>query len=343
MSRRHDIRVDVTDAVGTGERLAVAATVAVPEDVDIDDRGPAGVAGPDVARIVLFGFPGGGYNRRYYDLQLDGHEGYSQVEHHVGRGRVFVACDHLAVGDSDVPAVPLDFAAVARANASAARQIVAGLSAGTLIDGTGPIDVAATVAMGQSYGGFLLVIGQGNEPTFDGVAILGYSGLHTSTPWPDGLDLAAMLALEAGNGLDHPMRPAFHLPSVPDAIVAADMTKIRGTFGSDAPWSTAQPPGGAAVVMDRNPRDLGAVAAEAARITVPVFVGNGIVDVVGDPWAEPTAYRGSRDVTVAVFDDMAHMHNFAVTRRALWERLDAWAATVARCAVGAPERSDSQA
>ena len=70
------------------------------------------------------------------------------------------------------------------------------------------------------------------------------------------------------------------------------------------------------------------VADESAAITVPVFVGCGEIDVVGDPWSEPTAYRGYRDVTVAVFERMAHMHNFASTRMQLWEQLASWADAV---------------
>jgi alpha-beta hydrolase superfamily lysophospholipase len=69
----------------------------------------------------------------------------------------------------------------------------------------------------------------------------------------------------------------------------------------------------------------GAVAAEAAAIEVPVLVGCGERDTVPDPWMEPSAYRGSRDVAVFVVERMAHMHNFARTREHLWERLDRFA------------------
>lgn len=37
-------------------------------------------------------------------------------------------------------------------------------------------------------------------------------------------------------------------------------------------------------------------------------------DVVLDPKAEPKAYHRSGDVTVLVWPNMAHMHNFASTR-----------------------------
>jgi pimeloyl-ACP methyl ester carboxylesterase len=74
----------------------------------------------------------------------------------------------------------------------------------------------------------------------------------------------------------------------------------------------------------------GAVAKEARAIDVPVLVGCGEIDVVPDPWAEPSSYRGSRDVSVFVVPRMCHMHNFARTRELLWERLAHFAQSVAR-------------
>ncbi len=97
--QRIETRVDVSEAVGTGETLHCAATVIVPDLLRADGA------------TVVFGFPGGGYNRLYYDLQISGHSQYSQAEHHVRNGFVFVACDHVGVGDSDVPVDALDYAA----------------------------------------------------------------------------------------------------------------------------------------------------------------------------------------------------------------------------------------
>ena len=56
------------------------------------------------AATVLFAFPGGGFGRGYYDIRAL--PGYSQAEHHVAAGFVFVACDHLCVGDSSRPSDP---------------------------------------------------------------------------------------------------------------------------------------------------------------------------------------------------------------------------------------------
>ena len=172
---RRELRVDVSTAAGTGEQLTVAATVLLPD-------GPMGASGEP--RTVVVGFPGGGYNRRYYDLDIPGHDGYSQARYHLARGQVFVACDHLGVGDSDTPACPLDYDAVGRANMHAAREILRLLRDGGMAADVPPVSVTAAVAIGQSFGGFLLVIGQATDPVFDGIGVLGYSARATVSAGP---------------------------------------------------------------------------------------------------------------------------------------------------------------
>jgi hypothetical protein len=315
------LRVDVSSAAATGEQLTVAATVLLPDSL---------AGAPDEPRTVVVGYPGGGYNRSYYDLDIAGHDGYSQARYHLARGRVFVACDHLGVGESDTPGLPLDYEAVARANTAAARDILRRLREGRIAAGVPPVNVAAAAALGQSFGGFLLIIGQAADPVFDGIAVLGYSARDPLTPWPAHLTLDDVLNLRGGNGRDHPMRPWFHRDDVPDDIMLADMTKYAGTLRSAASWSTPANPGGPAVRPVRRPRDAGTVAADAARIGVPVLAASGEVDVVPDPWSEPAAYRGSPHVTTAVIPGMAHMHNFASARVELWEVIDDWLTVAAR-------------
>jgi alpha-beta hydrolase superfamily lysophospholipase len=317
VTRRINLKLDVGAAVGTGEALAIAATIVLGEPDRLAER-----------PVVYFGFPGGGYNRHYYDLQPRGYDGYSQAEFHAEQGDVFVCCDHLGVGESDVPIEALDFEAVGRANAAAARHVLGALTAGELDGAYGARQPACAIGLGQSYGGFVLTIGQATDPVFDAVAMLGWSGIQTLPPWAADVDLAAVLSGRAGDGLDHPMRPWFHHDDEPDDLVIMDMTRPAGTSGSTEAWGASNAPGGPAV-LPRNPLEPGVVAAQAAAIGVPVLVACGEVDVVGDPWSEPSAYRSSRDVTVCVFPQMAHMHNFAPTRERLWRRLRAWAIGVA--------------
>jgi hypothetical protein len=68
----------------------------------------------------------------------------------------------------------------------------------------------------------------------------------------------------------------------------------------------------------------GYVAEEAASVDVPVFLGFGERDVSEAPHNEPTMFPRATDITVFVVPQMAHMHNFASTRRLLWERSLDW-------------------
>jgi hypothetical protein len=62
----------------------------------------------------------------------------------------------------------------------------------------------------------------------------------------------------------------------------------------------------------------------ADRIQAPVFLTFGDSDVSRDPRSEPADYPMSRDITVVVVPQMAHMHNFADTRECLWDRFYRW-------------------
>jgi hypothetical protein len=82
MLTRHDLRIDVSGAVGI-PGAQIAATVIAPSIVAEKP-------------LVAVGFPGGGYSRDYWDIQWPGR--YSQAEYHASRGWTFVAVDHLGVG-----------------------------------------------------------------------------------------------------------------------------------------------------------------------------------------------------------------------------------------------------
>ena len=256
-------------------------------------------------------------------------DGYSQAEHHAAHGFAFVACDHLGVGDSSVPPRLSTTPRSHGPTQPASTWVLEQLRAGTWSIGR-QVPITTAVGMGQSFGGFILTIGEGTTPVFDGVALLGWSGIETQPPWPPDVDFAALLSGSAGNGLEHPMRKTFHAPDVPDEIVIADMTKKAGGMGSEALWSADHSPGGPALEDPaRGPLGPGVVAAEAAAIATPVFIGAGDIDVLADAHSEPVAYPSSRDVTVCVFPRMGHMHNFATTRVDLWNRLESWATAVA--------------
>lgn len=318
--RTIEITVDVTGVAGPAERLSTAATVYLP------DACPASCP-------VVFAFPGGGYSRRYYDLGIGGDSSYSQARHHTDRNMVLVACDHLCTGEATMPADPfaVTLEQLAEANAITTGAIADKLSTGTLEPDLPPLSISASVGIGQSMGGCILTVHQALSETFDAVGILGSSALHTTFPDPSGgvlpitvprrgddLHLATMPTMFT----PEQFRYCFHFDDVPADVVDLDLGVGVGAGDSPAWRSAGAPP--CAVTM----LSPGVVAPEARAITVPVLVGCGQRDVVPDPHAEPAAYPASPDVTLVVVPKMGHMHNFAGTRRRLWDRLASWIDTV---------------
>jgi pimeloyl-ACP methyl ester carboxylesterase len=161
MLTRHDLRIDVSGAVGIPD-AEIAATVVAPS---IAAEKP----------VVAVGFPGGGYSRGYWDIQWPG--GYSQAEFHARRGWTFVAVDHLGVGDSSLPdPTVLTFEVLAVANSAATQRIVSMLRSGTLsADAVAPVQNPYVIGVGQSMGGCVSIVAQAAHRTFDALAVLGYS------------------------------------------------------------------------------------------------------------------------------------------------------------------------
>src|SRR3546814_11884810 len=78
------------------------------------------------------------------------------------------------------------------------------LNEGTLVDGLGPITNATTLGIGQSMGGCFAIVAQGQLGTFDGVGILGYSGIHTVVPTRPGQPEAVWPWISRQSSLDNP-------------------------------------------------------------------------------------------------------------------------------------------
>jgi pimeloyl-ACP methyl ester carboxylesterase len=253
---------------------------------------------------------------------------------------VFVACDHLGVGDSSQPdPQTLTYAKLAQANDIATRSVVDQLSEGLLVDGLGPVRVRATIGMGHSMGGCISIVAQGNHATFDALAVLGFSAIQTSIPTPNGTlevelkerddpTVGLEESIDAAGGVDM-FRWAFHWEDVDPALVHADMGTGYPRTGAPPPWGSPTTPPVVFTMMSP-----GVISDEAAAIHSPVLVASGERDVIPDLRAEAAAYRSSRDITVIEVPAMAHMHNFAGTRRQLWQRLHLWGEALLRTSAG---------
>jgi pimeloyl-ACP methyl ester carboxylesterase len=300
---RLELRIPV--ASGAGKPWEIAATVHLPAA----DR----LARPATILVCL---PGGGYNRRYFDLAQPG---YSQADHHVGQGVITVALDYPGAGDSFIPPPAENtMPAVAAATDTAVKWICARLGNGTLRDGYPPAGPAAVVGIGQSMGGFVVVAMQAAHRTFHGIAVMGASMVGTRLPQAPGTAAiaippdaspaeAARLVTERAD-----WRHAFYWEDVPEAIVTADMRGGLPIRTTAPEWGSMTNPGFATSLVLP-----GIMAAEAATVDAPVLVAMGERDVCRAPIEELAAFSSASDLALLVVPRMAHMHNFAGTRTAL--------------------------
>jgi hypothetical protein len=352
-----ELVIDVTADAGIGMPARTAATVHLP---------PAdALASPPV---VCFAFPGGGYSRRYYTLDLRGDNagaaggaqagGAGQARWHAARGWVFVSCDSLGFGDATAPPGDvLTYENIALGNKATVAAVLAALESGTLLDGYPPVTGATTLGLGQSMGGCFTIVLQGQHQIFDGIAALGFSAVHTVVPSRPGTSPIGWPWLLRGSGLASPkvlnqaaLAAAARVPDGQGSPPDDAATTSEHPFAWAFHWDT-EPAGIVAADMAaaaegydgplppwRSPSTPacgiymvapGTVATEAASITVPVLVAVGERDVVPTPWLEPSAYRSSPDIGVFVCPRMAHMHNFADTRQEFWARIHSWGTGVA--------------
>ena len=287
---------------------------------------------------VFFASPGGGYNRAYYDLRFADHGNYSQAEHHTGEGHIFVAYDHLGVGESSTANLStMTIETIAAANAEAVGEVKHRLRRGTLTPSLQPLPDFFSIGIGQSMGAGVTLAMQARHQVFEALGILGYSAIHAKLPKKTiaERDLAAAqydfsrdadpqtLAFESIRDAVGDFVYPFYWEDVPTEIIDEDFTggfPVRET----APYfGSLTIPNCAIAMMSR-----GYSAEDAASIEVPVFLGYGERDSSPDPKAEPGAYSRSTDITLFLVERMAHMHNFASTRATLWNRLTDWARAV---------------
>jgi alpha-beta hydrolase superfamily lysophospholipase len=328
-----DLKIDVTEAAALDEPVEVALTAHLPDPELLGDQ-----------PVVCFGKPGGGYSKGYFTVDLPGPGHGAQADWHAERGWIFVSVDHLGVGESTVPSDPanLDYTVVAAGSQAAEQELLDRLTKGTLVDGYPAVSDPLVLGIGQSMGGCLTVIQQGRYHCYDGIGVLGYSAVHTTTllapgvrgvfPWvprdvrpSEGIIVGALAAqaeavAEAPETLP-PMGWGFHYDDVDPEIVRTDLSDFPTRNGRVPAWASATLPMSVAVWC----MAPGAIAPEAAAVTSPVLVAMGERDVIADPKGEPRAYLSARSVDLYICPRMGHMHNFASTRELFWKRIETWA------------------
>jgi len=282
--------------------------------------------------VVLICLPGGGMNRRYYDLMTaDGDSSFSFARQMSARGFIVVTMDHLGVGDSDRPedGYLLTPELLARANAQATEVLLRRLREGNLVPGIPRLPHLLSLGVGHSMGAMMTVLQQARSHQHAGIMLLGFStrGLPEYMP-AEVRELAKDTAAVRAR-----------LPELARQMFVEPYPVIKASPQANALYAggNADPRAVEAVKVARGPllpvpafmsMLPGNVAPEAAMIDVPLFLGLGERDIAGPTHPIPAAFPKSRDVTLHILKDAGHSHFLFPSRDGLFERLALWTRAV---------------
>jgi pimeloyl-ACP methyl ester carboxylesterase len=271
---------------------------------------------------VLYCVPGGGFSRRYFDLELPG---WSMAAHLAGQGFTVVCIDHPGVGESPAPADPwtLTPAVVADADAAAVGELQQQLG-------------GIAIGVGHSMGGMLTLTAQARHHLYAGVALLGYA--HS-----DDYERSAV-----GTQLSDDERSVLGDPAAIDArLVSLARQRFPDALfepGPSGPGASTLLLGGMTVPEDARAAMklagspllaccglasmLKCTVEDVRDLAVPTFVAFGEHDIAGNARSTASALAKCRDITLFELAGAGHNHNVAPNRAVLWDRLAWWAAGV---------------
>jgi pimeloyl-ACP methyl ester carboxylesterase len=281
--------------------------------------------GPDRApSAALFCTPGGGMNRRYFDLTV---EGCSLTQAMTARGMFVIALDCLGVGESSQPengfAITADL--LAKCNQIAVTQIVQALRNGLLDPALPPYPSLVSIGLGHSMGAMLTILQQVAYAPHTALVLLGFA----TRGLPEYLNDAERQAAE---------QPDW---SGQIECLARDRFGGRGYF----PAAIASRKGSAAAAALLRAQDHvlatpamqsmmpGNVSEDAARIDVPIFLALGERDMTGPVDLAVQCYPSCRDLTLHIVRDAGHHPFIAPGTADLFDRLGVWMADHASAVV----------
>ena len=271
---------------------------------------------------VLYCLPGGGFSRRYFDLELPG---WSMAAHLAGHGFTMVCIDHPGVGESPAPADPwtLTPAVVADADAAAVGELQQHLG-------------GIAIGVGHSMGGMLTLTMQARHHLYAGVALLGYA--HSDDYGHSAV--GAQLSDDERSVLGDPAAIDERLELLarrrfPDALFEPGP---RAPGESTLLLRGMNVPADARAALKRAASPLLAccglasmlkcTAEDVREVAVPTFVAFGEYDIAGNARSTASALAKCHDITIFELAGAGHNHNVAPNRVALWDRLAQWAAAV---------------
>ena len=322
-------------------------TLQIPVDIPLDDSEALVIAveifAPEPERLVhpallLACLPGGGMNRRYFDLVLGDDESTSFARQLAIQGAIVVTIDPLGIGGSTRPdnGFALSPDLLAAANAQALDWVLDQLRRGALFQDWPDLAEIAVIGVAHSVGCLLTVLQQAAFHSFDGLALLGFSNR--------GLPQVLTLEEKAFAGHGEAARAALHrlartrftepYPQLTGTQQGRELfgrAKVeRKAVEALAPARDRLLPQVATLVLIP-----GSIASDCGGIDVPVFLALGDLDFCGPPHDIPASFPKSPDVTLLILPETGHTHFIFPSRVTLFRRLHDWARS-AVVAVGPP-------
>jgi pimeloyl-ACP methyl ester carboxylesterase len=282
--------------------------------------------------VVFFCLPGGGMNRRYYDLQAAGDHSFSFAHAMGAHGMITVSVDHIGIGQSSRPAdgFLLTPERIAHANANVISHILDSLRAGTLIGDLPALPELTSIGVGHSMGGLLTTIQQATWPIHQALILLGFSnrGLVNYLPDPAKALIGDPDKIKQEIGeVARRIYPTAYPEMVPSAESSALFHGDKADRAGSEALKTARD--NLLVVSGLQSMIPGSVTDELARIDIPVFLGLGDNDIAGPPQDIPASLPNSCDITLLVLPDTGHCQFIFASRHQLFERLASWSRGVA--------------
>lgn len=296
--------------------------------VEVVDEAPPGVAhlrldlhrpaGLDRGPLLVC-LPGGGIDRRYFDLpdRLPGD--WSMAHYLADRFDLAVAVlDHPGVGESDVPHDPyvLNPRTVAKVDLVGIAEFLASLAE---YDG---FVVTELIGCGHSMGAMLVAQIQWRYRYFDSIALLGFGGAGLADLLTDRERSYAGDYDALESVLPDLVRSRFGTAIVAGSTTSSDFLNPNTVPDARELLGTAAT--GMLALCGLTSMIPGTSDAALASVTVPVFLGLGEHDIAGDIEAVAELFTSGPPIERFVLPGAGHNHSIARNRTELWDALGGW-------------------